>query len=223
MYSTHCAVLTCRDWHVTRAFFAFFKVWPKFVLIRANQHRSASRKQHRRPPAQCKKISTTCTWITANLDQLFVTQHVIACRPAEASSPNEAVKANLKKELQIEKWKHKLERVKVLICNPSASEGKVHLLEAVTKNSGTNRNRYSRYWPSTFKFNSGPNLGLFMYTRPAVDSASLTAELFKKSPWINWIGACGTPFSLARVWNLKRHLITNGKIFNYAAIMLQCQ
>jgi hypothetical protein len=57
--------------------------------------------------------------------------------------------------------------------------------------------------PKTFKFNSGPNLGLFMYTSPALEMASLTSELFKKSPCWSWTGACATLFSFAHDWNLK--------------------
>ncbi len=56
---------------------------------------------------------------------------------------------------------------------------------------------------STCKFSSGPNLGLFMYTSPAVETAFLTSQFFKKSPWINWMGECLKPRSWQRFSKLK--------------------
>ena len=76
---------------------------------------------------------------------------------------------------------------------------------------------YSR---KTRKFSGAPKTGLFMNTRPALETASLTSELFKKSPCCSWIGAWAIPPALALLSNLRyamrklREVNVNGHMQN---------
>ena len=101
-------------------------------------------------------------------------------------------------------------RARAPICNPLASRGRVDLRKVVKtiehKNSFLEEEGRDRDSPNTLRFKLGPNRGLFMYTRPAEEIASLTATLVKKSPWWSSIGASSTFFFSAHSWNLVQQL-----------------
>ena len=81
--------------------FAYFELSIKFFLKRANRHRSASRRLHRRQPACHEKVWHKRFLKKTNFDKLFVTQHVAVSLPRMASSPDQAVEANLREGSEI--------------------------------------------------------------------------------------------------------------------------
>ena len=76
--------------------FAYSELLTKFFLKRANRHRSASRRLHRHQPACREKVWRKRFLKITNFDKLFVTQHVAVGVPRMASSPDQAVEANLR-------------------------------------------------------------------------------------------------------------------------------